>query len=235
MYWSGQIVCKVELHYVRTYILFIILFFSFSGIAGASKYSSSTVQFRSPIIVSYYGDYLGFKPGIHLGIERPVLVFRHKSDTTGNTFPETERSFLTSYNFIIYHHTGYNTSMQLFPSLVFRSVRLHGLILDLGIGTGVSRTFLDGPSYRIENSGTVKRVNAAGFWYWTASVAPSLGWDLHRCSRGFPFQIFLSPDVWLQYPYNKGLLFHFSAQAGVRTDFINILSKKVKIYTRREL
>lgn len=224
----------MELYYVRLFTPIIIMFFSFSNHASAMKYIVSGEQISSPLILSYYGDYLGFKPGIHIGIDRPVLAFRKHNVTTGNVFPRVERTFLTSYNFIIYHHTGYNTSMQLFPALVFRSIRSHGLVLDMQIGTGISRTFLDGPTYSIGNNGSVKKVNAAGSWYWTASVAPSVGWDLHRISRKLPFQLFLSPGIWMQYPYNKGALFHFSAQVGVRSDIINLLSKKVKIYTRRK-
>lgn len=224
----------MELYYVRLFTLLIIMFVSFSNHASEMKYIISGEQISSPFILSYYGDYLGFKPGIHIGIDRPVLVFRKQNTTTGNSFPRVERTFLTSYNFIIYHHTGYNTSMQLYPALVVRSIRSHGLLLDMQIGTGVSRTFLDGPTYIIGNNGSVKKVKAAGSWYWTASVAPSLGWDLHRISRKLSFQLFLSPDIWMQYPYNKGVLFHFSAQVGVRTDIINLLSKRVKIYTRRE-
>lgn len=83
---------------MREFLLLIILFFGFSNAAGNAKYFGTTETFRSPILASYYGDYLGFKPGIHLGIERPVLVFRYQKDSTGAEFPDIERSFLTSYN-----------------------------------------------------------------------------------------------------------------------------------------
>jgi hypothetical protein len=69
-------------------------------------------------------------------------------------------------------------------------------------GLGLSRTFLDGASFKIDESGNSTKVPLAGNFYGLLSLSGSIGYNFGMRSET-PIKIFLKPSFLVMYPYNQ--------------------------------
>ena len=90
--------------------------------------------------------------------------------------------------------------------------------MEVLLGAGVMRTFVNADTYRVNDVGEVDRVRLAGQWGFVPSLSLGLGKDLGFVKEStWAFQV--KPTVYFQMPYNQTVLPHVVLEAGITRKF----------------
>jgi hypothetical protein len=164
-------------------------------------YSQNEQQYfpSTGIRASYMGSVV--YPGFKVGIERPYKLTQvDKIKKKGTKSLYKEHYFV--YSFGMYHHPTFHDNFFLQAEWLMRRQRSKGMFYEFSPGLGLSRTFLDGPSFKIDESGKATKVPLAGNFYGFASLSSSIGYNFGMKSN-IPLKVFLKPSVLVMFPYNK--------------------------------
>jgi hypothetical protein len=217
------------------YIFIFLSVIAFNAIARDKEKHDSIayVTQSSPIKISYFGDNLGVKPGFSIGLQHTFRSIENEKYKKSGKVKLYCREYFYSINFAAYQHKGYNSALYLFPEIGTRKIRKCGFYTELSVGTGLFRTTLGGPTYTVNNSGNIEKVNSAGSFYWAFHVSPGIGWDFSKRNPHLPLQFFIKPNLLFQYPYNSLFMKHFIVETGINYSFSNLLPGKTKTIYRK--
>lgn len=163
--------------------------------------------------ISYFGQTITH-PGLKAGLEYTLKsknFIRNKRN--GTQVPKKYELILTS-NLGFFYQKRFNTSFLLNAEIGYRRVRNKGFKIELLLGAGTLRTFVNGDTYKVYNDGSVERIRYAGQWGFAPSLSLGVGKDfgfVGNSSMGFH----IKPVMYVQMPYNLTVLPHFILEAGI--------------------
>lgn len=186
----------------------MILFVVFLGVDSSGQ--SFDYQANTNVRASYNSAII--YPGFKLGLERPYSVTkfeRYKRNKVKTHFMEKNLIFSLG----MYHHTEFHTHYYLQGEWVRRKQRKSGFYRENTYGLGLSRAFLDGPTFSVNNLGEVKKIPLAGVNYALFSIGGSLGYNFDM-KFDKPFAIFLKTTGIFYFPHSKFVNFRPTIELG---------------------
>jgi hypothetical protein len=109
-----------------------------------------------------------------------------------------------------------------------RRINNKGFFTEFSAGTGFSRTFLGGTTYRVDNLGEVTVIRFAGYNYALIIAGAGLGYDFSKL-KGKPISVFYKLSMLTMFPYNSTFYFRPAMELGLiyrPEKFIQILIRK---------
>jgi len=171
-------------------------------------------------------------PGSSIGVEFPVsTIYVSKSKKHTGVKDFTEERFVTT-NLSWYHHPAFHDNVYFSAGWVMRRTKSRGFMTQFSPQVGVSRTFLGGTTYRVDDNGiaTIKRL--AGYYYALVSIGGGIGYDFSK-TKQLPFLIFSKLNVLMMFPYNNTIYFRPVIEIGLIYKPSDFLSLKVKSKFRK--
>jgi hypothetical protein len=187
--------------------------------------SVSTVRKSSNLTVSYNSSLI--YPGTRFGVEFPLeTIFFTKINRSGKKKDFIRDRFVTS-GFSWYHHPEFHDNLYLTGGWTMRRTKSNGFLTEFSPEIGLSRTFLGGTTYQVDENGIVTRKKLAGYIYALVSIGGGIGYDFSIVKRK-PFAIFSKFNVLMMFPYNSTVYLRPAAEIGIIYKPVNFLSLKVK-------
>jgi len=152
-------------------------------------------------------------PGFSIGIERPYKTIQ-KQILKKKSTKFLIKNRLLSYNLSMYHQRDFHTNLMGQASWTTRRIRQKGWYREFSIGAGLSRTFLAGPTYSVDESGIIDRVPLAGNWYGLFSSGVAFGID-YMARKQKPYAIFLKHQWYAFFPHNSFITLRPTLELGV--------------------
>lgn len=189
-------------------VLCLILFFS--NQLQAQDFKSRNHHTGTGIKTSYLGSVI--YPGFSLGIDRPYKITEvNKRFMKKPLAFYKERYYGLSIN--MYHHSDFHTNLFVLGEWTNRRQYNKGLYIESTIGLGLSRTFIDGATFEVTDSGEIRKVSLAGSFYGLGNIAFALGYNFGM-KGNTPFNVFLKPGALLFFPFNNDWLERYTIQTG---------------------
>ena len=211
-------------------LYFIIVISAFSIQCFAQSVDSIKIEKRtSNLSLSYISSLI--YPGARFGIELPVnTIYITKISRSGNEKDFTKDRFVTA-NLSWYHHPAFHDNVYLSAGWTMRRTKSHGFMTEFSPEIGLSRTFLGGTTYKVDDNGNVTIKKAAGYYYALVSVGGGIGYDFSKTKQK-PFLIFSKFNLLMMFPYNNTIYLRPVMEIGLIYKPFNFLSIKVKSKSR---
>jgi hypothetical protein len=163
-------------------------------------------------------------PGFKLGVEFPMFA-KEKTRTKANgvTKVKLKERFITA-NLSLYHHSTVHTNLMLNAEWQMRKTRQNGWFTEFAPGLGLSRTFLDGTTYKINETGSFDKVSLAGHTYFMASVMGGVGYDFN-VKKEKPIKAYFKYGLLIFAPFNSFILPRPTVELGVITSLSTFKKK----------
>lgn len=184
-----------------------------------SKKTSSNLRFAYNSSIIY--------PGIRMGIEIPVNeIYRLKKIRKSGT-----KSILKERNISCnsgwYHHPDFHDNLYFTLEWTMRRKYTGRFFRDVAIGTGYSRTFLGGTTYKVDNDGNVGIIKGAGYNYAMIVAGAGFGFDFSEEEK-LSYSVFSRLNILIMFPYNSTIYFRPVFEIGVIYSPVKFLQVKVK-------
>lgn len=220
---------KTGMEFRRTLLGSLFIFLSMQGFAQTDSLisinkTSSNLKISSNSSLIY--------PGIRLGIEIPVYSVTLSRIILKKSIKAISKDRFVSVLSGWYHHQDFHDNLYLTAEWTMRSTCKGGFFTDFNIGTGYSRTFLGGTTYKVDNNGTVSIIKSAGYNYALIIAGGSLGFDLSKKER-IPFSVFSKFDILTMFPYNSTVYFRPAIELGLIYKPANFIQVPVKKWIRK--
>jgi hypothetical protein len=166
-------------------------------------------------------------PGTSFGIEFPVnTIFVSKQNKPAGVKDYTKERFITT-NLSWYHHPAFHDNIYLSAGWMMRRTKSRGFLTEFSPELGVSRTFLGGTTYQVDDNGNATIKKFAGYYYALVSIGGGIGYDFSK-TKQLPFLIFSKFNVLLMFPYNSTIYLRPVVEIGLIYKPSDFLSLKVK-------
>ena len=210
--------------HLKFYLTFSIIAFStFCFSQGAD--TAGVVRKSSDLMLSYNSSVI--YPGARLGIEFPVkTIYLTKINRSGKERDFVKDRFITT-NLSWYHHPAFHDNLYFTAGWTMRRTKAKGFFTEFSPEVGLSRTFLGGTTYLVDNSGNVTRKKLAGYYYALTSIGGGIGYDYSK-TRQKPFLIFSKFNLLMMFPYNSTVYLRPAVEFGLIYKPLDFLSLKVK-------
>ena len=198
---------------------------SFIAFCSFSQDKDSTFIAPSPLLnlkASYNSSLI--YPGARLGVEFPVMQFNPNIKKRCGRTKKIVKDRLISVNIGWYHHPYYHDNLYLTGGWTMRRTRPNGFFTEFSPEIGLSRTFVGGTTYKVDNYGKVSIVKFAGSFYPLCSVGGGIGYDFSLI-KSKPFLVFYKLNLITMYPYNSTLYMRPAMELGIicRTSGFHLL------------
>jgi len=216
------------MRFLKTYLTFVIS--SFSILCFSQSIDSVWVEKKSSNLSLSYISTLIY-PGGRLGVELPVnTIYITKISKSGKEKNFTKDCFVTA-NLSWYHHPAFHDNVYLSAGWTMRRTKSNGFQTEFSPEIGLSRAFLGGTTYQVDNNGNVSIKKRAGYYYALVSIGGGIGYDFSKTKRQ-PFSIFSKFNVLMMFPYNSTIYLRPVAEIGLIYKPFDFLSLKVKSKSR---
>ncbi len=163
--------------------------------------------------ISYFGETITH-PGLKIGMESALSQkSREKIKRTGKTFTKRKLLFLAT-SLGGYHQHRFHTGIFINGEIGYRVTKKKGIKTELLVGLGYLRTFVDGDTYGVDDSGNIHRQRHEGQSGVMPSIAFGVGKDLRFTEQG-AWSWHIRPSLYFQVPYNHTYLPHFILETGM--------------------
>lgn len=166
-------------------------------------------------------------PGARLGIEFPfktTSITKHRKHGKKKNFVSDQ--FITG-NISWYHHPSFHDNLYFTAGWATRRTKLKGFITEFSPELGISRTFLGGTTYLVDNNANVSIEKHAGYYYAFASIGGGIGYDFSK-TKMRPLVIFYKFNFIAMFPYNSTIYMRPAMEIGLIYKPTSFLSVKVK-------
>jgi len=198
---------------------FSVLCFSQSAdtVRVETKSSNLSVSYNSSIVY----------PGARIGVELPIeTISITKTKSSGKTKDFVKDRFVTA-NLSWYHHPTFHDNCYLTVGWTMRRTKSSGFITEFSPEIGLSRTFLGGTTYKVDDSGNVTIKKEAGYYYALVSIGGGIGYDFSK-KKHKPLLIFSKFNVFMMFPYNSTIYLRPAIELGLVYKPQNFICMKVK-------
>lgn len=204
--------------------------FLYSAFCFAQSADSVRIEKKSSNLSLSYISSLIY-PGARLGIEFPVnTIYITKISKSGKEKDFTKDRFVTA-NLSWYHHPAFHDNVYISAGWTMRRTKSHGFLTEFSPEIGLSRTFLGGTTYRVDDNGNVTIKRAAGYYYALVSVGGGIGYDFSK-KKQKPFLLFSKFNLLMMFPYNSTIYLRPVVEIGLIYKPFDFLSLKVKSKSR---
>jgi hypothetical protein len=199
---------------------------SFSVLCFSQSADSVRVEKKSSNLSVSYNSSIIY-PGARFGVELPVeTISITKTKKSGKTKDFVEDRFVTA-NLSWYHHPTFHDNCYLTVGWTMRRTKQSGFVTEFSPEIGLSRTFLGGTTYKVDDSGNVTIKKEAGYYYALISVGGGIGYDFSK-TKHKPLLIFSKCNVLMMFPYNSTIYLRPAIELGLVYKPQNFLCMKVK-------
>jgi hypothetical protein len=210
--------------YYKTGLLLILI-----SIVHPCFSQQDTIFFRkesSSVKIGYNSSLI--YPGAVIGMESPMkITYLNRKSADGEAKQIIHSQFLTS-DLSWYHHPGFHDNVYLTIGWTWRRIGPKGWFWDFSPKAGLSRTFLGGTTYKIDEKGNVSVEKLAGYNYALVSPGGGAGYDF-AIQKGKPFQLFCKFDLLMMFPYNSTIYLRPAMELGMSYKFPEFFLFKTKI------
>lgn len=215
---------------LKIYLIFVIS--SCSIRCFSQSVDSVWVEKKSSnLSLSYIGSLI--YPGARFGVEFPVnTIYISKIRKSGKTKDFSKDRFVTA-NLSWYHHPAFHDNVYLLAGWTMRRTKSHGFLTEFSPEIGLSRTFLGGTTYQVDDKGIVTIKRAAGYYYALVSAGGGVGYDFSKTKQK-PFLIFTKFNLLMMFPYNSTIYLRPVVGIGLIYKPIDFISLKVKSKSRKK-
>jgi len=218
------------MRFLKFYLILVIS--SYSITCFSQSIDSVWVEKKSSNLSSSYISSLIY-PGARFGVELPVnTIYISKIRKSGKTKDFTKDRFVTA-NLSWYHHPAFHDNVYLSAGWTMRRTKSNGFLTEFAPEVGLSRTFLGGTTYQVDDNGNVSIKKCAGYYYAFVSVGGGIGYDFSKIKHK-PFSIFSKFNVFMLFPYNSTIYLRPVLEVGLIYKPVNFLSLKVKSKSRKK-
>lgn len=184
------------------FVLFLYLIaFPSHSFAQKDKAIKNTFNLTSlSLKAAYYGETLRH-PGMLIGIDYAL-------------FKNSWFSLHSDADLGFYVHRWNHIATFFKLSIGTRYTTNDGILFDFNIGAGYLHTFPDGTVYKKDNSNNLIKAASTGYPHFMPTVSFLFGWDASKRTK-LPFSIYFGPEVFLEYPFNHGILPHAVITVGI--------------------
>lgn len=186
-------------------------------ISVAKKSSNLVLSYNSSII--YPGARFGFEFPVYTIYETTVKKSGIKKDYVKDRFITAQLSW--------YHHPAFHDNIYLTAGWTMRRTKLTGFFTELSPEIGLSRTFLGGTTYQVDDNGNITVQKLAGYYYALTSVGGGIGYDFSKTKQK-PFSVFSKLNLLLIFPYNSTIYLRPTLEIGLIYKPEHFLSLKIK-------
>jgi hypothetical protein len=163
-------------------------------------------------------------PGFKLGVEFPMYAKeKTRIKSNGVTKIKLKERFVTA-NLSLYHHPTVHTNIMLNAEWLMRKTRQNGWFSEFAPSLGLSRTFLDGTTYKQNDAGGFDKVNLAGHTYFMASIMGGVGYDFN-VKQEKPIKAYFKYGLLIFAPFNSFILPRPTVEIGVITSLSTFKKK----------
>ena len=154
--------------------------------------------------------YPGARLGVEYGIKQISPAMYGSSAEKRNFFKDR----FISANISWYHHPNFHDNFYLTAGWTTRKTKSTGFFTEFSPEIGLSRTFLGGTTYQIDNHGVVSIKKLAGYFYALLSVGGGVGYDFSKIKHK-PFMLFCKFNLLAMYPYNSTIYLRPAIEIGL--------------------
>ena len=166
-------------------------------------------------------------PGSSFGVEFPVnTIYLTKIKKSGKEKYFIKDRFVTT-NLSWYHHPEFHDNVYLSAGWTMRRTKTNGFFTEFSPEAGLSRTFLGGTTYKVDDNGNVTIEKLAGYYYALLSIGGGIGYDFSKTKQK-PFLMFSKFNLLMMFPYNSTIYLRPVIEIGLIYKPLNFLSLKVK-------
>lgn len=135
-----------------------------------------------------------------------------KNEKPGRDYKK-ERFISANLNW--YHHPYFHDNLYLTAEWVMRRTRFSGFISEFSAGPGISRTFLGGTTYKVDDAGNISVIKLAGYNYALVTIGGGFGYDFSM-RKQLPFATVAKMNLISMFPYNSTIYFRPVLEIGIR-------------------
>lgn len=207
-----------------------LLFIASSIFCFSQSVDSVRIEKKSSNLKLSYNSSLLY-PGTRFGVEMPErTIYLTKTKKSGKKREFVKDRFVTA-NLSWYHHPTFHDNYYLTAGWTMRRTKLNGFVTEFSPEVGLSRTFLGGTTYIVDNNGNVTIVKAAGYFYALISIGGGIGYDFSKTKQK-PFLVFSKCNILMMFPYNSTIYLRPVFEIGLIYKPLNFLCSKVKTKNR---
>jgi hypothetical protein len=211
---------------VKTFVLILLSF-----ILGAGSLPAQSVTRKYFPEGGVFGSYWAslIYPGFDLGLEKPIKFDEFTWFENGQTVPRYKETYAV-YSISMYHHNTLHTNVLLTAGRKNRTQRNSGCFTERTLRGGISRSFLDGSAYVVDQSGSVSRRSLPGNFYLAALFDYGFGYNL-KYKTNIPLKPYISFNAMFIAPYNRFFYHRFGVNIGMvysPTGFMPMKTNKAK-------
>ena len=208
----------------------LLLTYSVFWFLGFSQTDNSGISEQLPLNLKYSINSSLIYPGIRLGAEYQIkTIYLTKIKKSGKKRNFEKERFITS-NLSWYDHLNFQNNLYLTGGLTMRRTHSRGFFTEFSPEFGLSRTFLGGTTYKVDNNGNVSIKKLAGYYYALLSVGGGVGYDFTK-TKHKPFMLFYKFNILSMYPYNSRIYLRPAMEFGMiyKLSHIHILKPKPNV------
>jgi hypothetical protein len=173
-------------------------------------------------------------PGLKVGADYKVIDKEvTKSKRNGKIKVFHKNRFITA-NLGFYYHRDYNANIFLHGGYQWQRMRSTGWFKTLEPQLGISRSFIDGTVYKINDTGGVTKKKGAGHFYLAPSLSLGIGKDLSVKNENNPFTIFTKLTLFTNMPYNNFIYVRLLGEIGVSYHLNKVMAHGVKLKYKKK-
>jgi hypothetical protein len=181
------------------------------------------------MVLSYSGSII--YPGAQFGFEFPVtsteVIIQKK---TGIQKEVAKDRYITT-QMSWYHHPAFHNNIYLTAGWTMRRTRSTGFFTEFSPEIGISRTFLGGTTYLVDENEAVTIKKHAGYFYALVSVGGGIGYDFSKTKQK-PFSVFSKLNLLAMFPYNSSIYLRPTLEIGLIYKPAYFIPLKVKSKNR---
>ena len=195
----------------RKFIL-SVMFLAFALFCFSQRDSPGRLSDSLNLKVSYNSSLI--YPGARLGAEYSVKSFNVAKTKKSGKKKDFDKERFVSANLGWYHHPNFQDNMYLTGGWTMRRTHSKGFFTEFSPEIGLSRTFLGGTTYKVDNNGNVSVVKLAGYYYALLTVGGGVGYDYSKVKHK-PFILFYKLNLLSMYPYNSTIYVRPAMEIGL--------------------
>jgi len=206
-----------------------LIFSAFSVSCFSQSVDSVKIEKKSSNLKLSYNSSLIY-PGARFGAEFPIkTTYKAKFKKSGKEKDFVKDRFISA-NISWYHHPYFHDNLYLTAGWTMRRTKSTGFLTEFSPEIGLSRTFLGGTTYKVDNNGNVTIEKFAGYYYAFVSIGGGVGYDFSNTKKTElkPFIVFCKFNILSMFPYNSTIYLRPAMEIGLIYKPSNFLPLKVK-------